>query len=80
MPRKPTPESDTIKCLLGKRVKQERLKAGYSQRELSEKSGVYRSTLCNVEWGKGCSVWTLFQLAGAFEIEPGDLLNFRMLE
>ncbi len=80
MPRKPTRRSEEIKHLLGLRIRQERERAGYTQRELASKSGVYRSTLCNVEWGKGCSVWTLFQLAGAFEIEPGDLLNFRMLE
>ncbi len=53
---------DAIQVYLGLQMKQMRLNARMSQKELAERAGVARSTITSMENGKGGTVATLIAL------------------
>lgn len=55
---------------IGKRLKQIRLNKNITQQELSEKSGVHRTTISKIETGQKISLLTLIQvLRGLGELQ-----------
>ena len=61
----------------GKRVKDLRLEAGYSQEELSEKMGISREHLSLVERGQRyLGLKKVFLLAKTLNIKPCELFKF----
>jgi transcriptional regulator with XRE-family HTH domain len=66
---RPHPES-------GRRVLLGRLKAGLTQKQLAQKSGLDQSTIIRVERGdRGIRPMTLAKLAGALGVPVEDLLE-----
>lgn len=64
---------------LGQKIRYERIKRGYSQEELEEKSSVSRRTISEIERGNADIRYTnLYQIAQAFGINVSDLLNFKL--
>lgn len=64
---------------LGQKIRYERLKKGYSQEELEEKSLVSRRTISDLERGLTDIRYTnLLQLAEAFGITVSELLDFKL--
>jgi len=59
---------------IGRRLKQIRLNKNISQQELSERSGVHRTTISKIETGRKISLLTLIQLLRGLE-ELGRLEN-----
>jgi len=69
-------ESD-ICVQLGKRIRALRLKRGWTQFEMSERLGIDRSYLAEVETGKiELCVRNLALIAEGFELKPWQLLKF----
>ncbi len=64
---------------LGQKIRYERLKKGYSQEDLEEKSLVSRRTISDIERGLTDIRYTnLLQLAEAFGISVSELLDFKL--
>ncbi len=64
---------------LGQKIRYERLKKGYSQEDLEEKSFVSRRTISEIERGNADIRYTnLFQIAEALGMSVSDLLNFKL--
>ena len=62
---------------LAKRIKELRKERGFTQDDLSYRSGIARSTLGNVETAKNDVVFSkVKQLADAFELSLSEFLNF----
>lgn len=57
------------------KIKEARIKAGLTQKELSEKSGVSRSLINSIETGKRTitSTRTLARIADALNVSVGDI-------
>jgi transcriptional regulator with XRE-family HTH domain len=55
--------------LIGKRLKQNRLRQNLNQTELAERAGLARRTITSVENGNGCTLGTLIRLVRALKIE-----------
>lgn len=53
---------------LGDRIRDERVKRGWSQATLAEKSGVSRPTIARVELGHDVSTATLSKIAAALDL------------
>lgn len=69
-----------IKKLLGKKIKELRLKKGYTQEQLSELIGVGERNLSKIECGNNfITSETLANLVNILEIEAKDLFNFKHL-
>jgi transcriptional regulator with XRE-family HTH domain len=69
--REPAPVAEAFAAVLLKARKA----AGMTQEELADLSGLDRTTISQVERGKGAPrVETLIRLAGALDVDPGDLL------
>lgn len=67
---------DWICAALGKAIKARRAELQMSQEELSERSGIWRTYLTDVEGGKrNISVKNLDRLADALEMPPSLLLS-----
>lgn len=66
-----------IKIIFGKHLQNLRNEKGLTQDVLSEKAGMDRSYLSEVERGlKAISIEKLYQLAQALEIELWELMKF----
>jgi transcriptional regulator with XRE-family HTH domain len=67
-----------IRVIFSQRLKAERIKQGLSVTELSQKSGVSRKHIYELESGlssKRCTILTLSKLAKALKITPSKLLD-----
>ena len=63
---------------LGLTIASLRKMRGYSQEQLAERAGISRSFLSTIEapnMFSAFSVETLFNIADALDVRPGDLLN-----
>ena len=58
-----------LEALIGKRLKQNRLRQNLNQTELAERAGLARRTITSVENGNGCTLGTLIRLVRALKIE-----------
>lgn len=64
-----------IKRQLGKKIKELRLKAGYSQEELAAKAGLHRTYMSDVERGeRNVSVENIEKIVKALGVKSSDLL------
>ncbi len=48
--------------------------SGMSQREVAEAAGVSTLTVLRAENGRGLTMTTVAKIAGALDVEPGDLM------
>lgn len=65
-----------IQYKVGERVVLLRKQKGLKQYELAEKIGIEDSALRRIEKGKtNCTIWLLYRISIALEIELYDLLN-----
>lgn len=61
---------------LGLRIKELRAEHGFTQEELAERSGLFRTYMSRIESGSANPTLTmLYQIAGAFPIDVRDLLS-----
>ncbi len=68
---------DDIKSKLGKRIKEIRIKAGYSQEELASLAKLHRTYISDIErGGRNVSVENIEKIAMALKIDPSELLKF----
>ena len=68
---------DDIKLKLGKRIKEIRIKEGYSQEELASLSKLHRTYISDIERGeRNVSVQNIEKIAKALKIDPSELLKF----
>lgn len=68
---------DDIKLKLGKRIKEIRIKGGYSQEELASLAKLHRTYISDIErGGRNVSVENIEKIAKALKIEPSELLKF----
>jgi len=58
-----------LEKIIGKRLKQHRLRRNLNQSELAERAGLARRTITSVENGNGCTLGTLIRLVRALKIE-----------
>jgi len=66
-----------IKKQLGQKVKDLRLRAGYSQEELAGKAGLHRTYMSDIERGeRNVSVENIKKIADALNVDPSELLKF----
>ncbi len=64
---------------LGQKIRYERLKKGFSQEDLEEKSYVSRRTISEIERGNADIRYTnLCQIASALDMSVSDLLKFSL--
>ena len=60
---------------VGKKIKEERLKLGLTQKEVAERSGISTSYICDIEVGRtNPSLKTLEKISRALEIDIKGLL------
>ena len=65
-----------FRAAAGKRIRQERLKLGWSQEELAEKADLHPSFIGQIERGlRSASFKTLERLGAIFGIKPADFLQ-----
>ena len=68
---------DDIKLKLGKRIKEIRIKGGYSQEELASLAKLHRTYISDIErGGRNVSVENIEKIAMALKIDPSELLKF----
>ena len=68
---------NNIKKLLGKKIKELRIKRGFTQEQLSEKIGIGERNLSKIECGKNfVTAETLSNLLIALEVSAKDLFDF----
>jgi transcriptional regulator with XRE-family HTH domain len=61
---------------IGQIIKEERLKRGLTQRQVTEKAGFYRTFIGLIENGKySPSVFTVWRIAKAMDVELSELLR-----
>ncbi|BBI34954.1 helix-turn-helix domain-containing protein [Cohnella abietis] len=66
---------DLIYAEIGRRIREERDKKGWTQQELSDKTEFTRSSIANIESGRQkIQVHVLFVFATIFNINPVELL------
>lgn len=66
-----------IKLKLGQKIKEIRIKEGYSQEELASLSKLHRTYISDIERGeRNVSVENIEKIAKALKIEPSELLKF----
>ena len=66
-----------LQKIIGKRIRTIREEKGYSQEELAEKAGVYRTYVGHVEVGKYMpSAYTLYKFSKALGVKAVELLPF----
>ena len=69
--------ADDIKLKLGRKIRETRVKEGYSQEELASRSGLHRTYISDIERGeRNVSVENIEKIAKALKTEPNDLLRF----
>lgn len=68
---------DDIKLKLGQKIKEIRIKEGYSQEELASLSKLHRTYISDIERGeRNVSVQNIEKIAKALKIDPSELLKF----
>ena len=68
---------DDIKLKLGKKIKEIRIKGGYSQEELASLAKLHRTYISDIErGGRNVSVENIEKIAKALKIDPSELLKF----
>ncbi|HWC57645.1 MAG TPA: helix-turn-helix transcriptional regulator [Candidatus Paceibacterota bacterium] len=66
-----------IKLKLGKRIKEMRIRQGYSQEELASLSKLHRTYISDIERGeRNVSVENIEKIAKALKIDPSELFKF----
>ena len=77
MPSRPHDPATTAKLKrLGKNVKLARIEAELAQDELAREAGTTRAHVSGIERGMvNISAATVFKLAAALEVDPGDLFQ-----
>jgi transcriptional regulator with XRE-family HTH domain len=66
-----------IKKQLGQKIKDLRLRAGYSQEELAGKANLHRTYMSDIERGeRNVSVENIKKIADALGVDPSELLKF----
>ena len=66
-----------IKIRVGLKIKELKIKKGFTQEKLSELTGIDRTYISDVERGlRNIAIVNLEKIANAFEIQIKDLLNF----
>jgi len=68
--------SSPLKNVVGKRIREARLKVGLTQEALAEKAGVDYKYLQRMRHGLLLKLETIEKLAKAFKISPAKLLDF----
>ena len=69
--------AEDIKQKLGKRIKELRIKEGYSQEEFASHCGLHRTYISDIERGeRNVSIENIEKIAKALKIEPNELLKF----
>lgn len=69
--------ADDIKLKLGRKIRETRVKEGYSQEELASRCGLHRTYISDIERGKrNVSVENIEKIAKALKTEPDELLRF----
>ena len=70
-------DKDNIKKLLGKKIKELRIKRGFTQEQLSEKIGIGERNLSKIECGYNfITAETLSNLITALNVKAKDLFDF----
>ena len=68
---------DDIKLKLGRKIRETRVKEGYSQEELASRCGLHRTYISDIERGeRNVSVENIEKIAKALKTEPNELLRF----
>ncbi len=63
--------------IIGNRIKNARMKKGYSQAELGQKIGVSKVSVCGYELGSRTpSLDTLLQIANHLDLDPNHILGY----
>lgn len=68
-PKRDKYETDLNAFLMGKAIKEARLKKQLTQQQLSERSGIGRTAISRVENGKDCSLSTISRICRAIGIK-----------
>ena len=69
--------AEDIKLKLGRKIRETRVKEGYSQEELALRCGLHRTYISDIERGKrNVSVENIEKIAKALRIEANELLKF----
>jgi len=69
--------AEDIKLKLGRKIRETRVKEGYSQEELASRCGLHRTYISDVERGeRNVSVENIEKIAKALKTEPNELLRF----
>jgi len=69
--------ADDIKLKLGRKIRETRVKEGYSQEELASRCGLHRTYISDIERGeRNVSVENIEKIAKALKTEPNELLRF----
>ncbi len=67
-----------IKQKLGARIKDLRIKQGFSQEELASKCHLHRTYISDIERGeRNVSIENVERIANALDIDPSELLKFQ---
>ena len=67
-----------IKQKLGARIKDLRIKQGYSQEELAGKCDLHRTYISDIERGeRNVSIENVERISNALDIDPSELLKFQ---
>jgi transcriptional regulator with XRE-family HTH domain len=69
------PNQCSLVAIFATNVRRRRLELGLSQEQLAEKAGVHRTYVGMLERGeKNVTIYNIWRLAGALQIEAADLL------
>ncbi|OGI59887.1 transcriptional regulator [Candidatus Nomurabacteria bacterium RIFCSPHIGHO2_01_FULL_38_19] len=69
--------AEDIKQKIGKKIKELRIKEGYSQEELASYAKLHRTYISDIERGeRNVSIENIGKIAKALKTEPNELLNF----
>ena len=69
--------ADDIKLKLGRKIRETRVKEGYSQEELASRCGLHRTYISDIERGeRNVSIENIEKIAKALKTEPNELLRF----
>ncbi len=69
--------AEDIKLKLGRKIRETRVKEGYSQEELASRCGLHRTYISDIERGeRNVSVENIEKIAKALKTEPDELLRF----
>ena len=70
--------ADDIKLKLGRKIRETRVKEGYSQEELASRCGLHRTYISDIERGeRNLGLKNVEKIAKALEINPEDLFKFK---